>query len=171
MTDEQKTPQLERFWNYVEKTEGCWNWTGPKIRQGYGVFCQGRKKKTLAHRFSWRLHSGEIPKGIFVCHHCDNPSCVRPEHLFTGTAKDNNRDAIKKGRFVYNTRLGLKAPNRIKNLPRGENHPHVKMTEEKVLEARRLFATGKYNCKQLGKMFGLSQSGMYAVVHRKWGNL
>lgn len=90
-------PLADRFWAKVNKTEGCWEWTGAKGRGGYGqLYVDG--KDVRAHRVSWELHHGPIPKGMFVCHHCDNQPCVRPEHLFIGDNAANMRDAFAKGR-------------------------------------------------------------------------
>lgn len=84
------------FWSQVDKTETCWNWTGNRYSCGYGrVHYQGRRHP--AHRVSYRLVVGEIPNGLFVCHHCDNKLCVNPKHLFIGTQKDNMQDWTKKG--------------------------------------------------------------------------
>ena len=86
-----------KFWNRINKTKDCWNWTGGCQHNGYGsVYHDGRIKRT--HRLSYELHYGNIPRGINVCHKCDNPSCVRPDHLFLGTQKDNVTDMINKGR-------------------------------------------------------------------------
>lgn len=96
-------PTVARFWLKVNKNGPvpphrpelgpCWLWTGARDRGGYGQF-SGR-----AHRWSWLIHHGYRPgHGLFVCHHCDNPPCVRPDHLFLGTASDNARDMVAKGR-------------------------------------------------------------------------
>jgi len=89
-----KIPIEERFWRYVLKSvgNGCWIWTGA-LRQGYGQI-----SNKVAHRVSWEIHNGPIPQGFFVCHHCDNPPCVNPYHLFLGNAQDNTSDMIIKGR-------------------------------------------------------------------------
>ena len=79
-----------------EPYSGCWLWMGAVNQNGYGTW-SGDK----AHRISWRLHQGEIPKGMCVLHKCDVRVCVNPQHLFIGTIADNNRDAINKGRVVY----------------------------------------------------------------------
>lgn len=94
------------FWLRVEKHEGdgCWLWTGGQTSKGaaggpkYGGFAY--PGGTLAHRYSWELANGQpVPKGLAVCHHCDNPLCVRPEHLYVGTQQRNMRDAVRRGRI------------------------------------------------------------------------
>jgi hypothetical protein len=89
-----------RFWSKVpNRTPGqCWNFTG-FCGKGYGQFSVS-KVPIRAHRFSWELEHGPIPDSLRVLHSCDNPSCVNPEHLFLGTDKDNQHDAIKKGRHT-----------------------------------------------------------------------
>lgn len=97
----------DRFWSKVEKSDGCWTWMAALHESGYGIIGLGGRGAGVdrAHRVSWRMHFGEIPKGMFVCHRCDNPKCVRPEHLFLGTAKDNSDDKWKKGRATPPPRL------------------------------------------------------------------
>ncbi len=91
------TPET-RFWAKVGKTEGCWLWKGRRTESGYGHFGIRSGKMCRAHRFSFELAYGPIPSGMYICHHCDNPPCVRPDHLFVGTNSDNAKDAIAKGR-------------------------------------------------------------------------
>src|SRR5262245_52091786 len=95
MTIERK-PLQDRFWKYVNKTETCWLWTGAKHEFGYGLINKGGAGGRIlrAHRVIWEWTNGPIPKGFFVCHHCDVPACVRPDHLFLGTNKDNVQDMI-----------------------------------------------------------------------------
>ena len=95
---------MNRFWEKVDKSGDCWEWTAYKNKAGYGVlgFKTGNK---LAHRVSAKLH-GMVISGLFVCHHCDNPGCVNPEHLFVGTAKDNAVDMTRKGRNTVKPKKG-----------------------------------------------------------------
>jgi hypothetical protein len=89
----------ERFWSNVEKTDDCWIWKGYEKSCGYGGM-RAYGKNWFAHRLSYTLNIGEIPEGMYVCHKCDNPICVRPDHLFLGTHKDNMADCKAKGRYV-----------------------------------------------------------------------
>lgn len=93
------TPMEVRFWNKVCKTETCWEWTAANNR-GYGVIgMPGRNGKMVyAHRYSYELHYGSFDQSLLVCHHCDNPSCVRPDHLFLGSPLSNQQDKVNKGR-------------------------------------------------------------------------
>lgn len=86
-----------RFYKYLEKKDSCWEWINHINKTGYGAIIF-ENKKIGAHRASWLIHYGEIPKELYVLHRCDNRKCVNPEHLFLGTAKDNMRDMIEKGR-------------------------------------------------------------------------
>ena len=115
-----------RFWRKVRITDGCWNF-GAKNSARYGTFMNEHGKTEKAHRVSWRIANGLIPPGLLVCHHCDNPSCVRPSHLFLGTHKDNTADQIAKGR---------------KPVLFGETHPLAALTESQVLDIRRRLALG-----------------------------
>ena len=90
------TPE-ERFWGKVDKTDGCWLWTAGTNINGYGRLSVNRIA-ILAHRYSWALHNGEIPKGMCVMHKCDNPPCVNPDHLEMGSQQDNLKDMLSKGR-------------------------------------------------------------------------
>ncbi|KKL79550.1 hypothetical protein LCGC14_2013720 [marine sediment metagenome] len=103
------------FWEHVEKTSTCWLWTGHIKSNGYG----GYGPETV-HRKVYKELVGEIPKGMLVCHHCDVKSCVRPNHLFLGTHKDNTQDAVKKGRMASGLRNG--AYTHPEKRPHGKRH-------------------------------------------------
>lgn len=97
---------IDKFWRNVLRLRHyeddlCWVWLGHITEAGYGQIAipKTRKDFVSAHRLSWEIHNGEIPKGMFVCHHCDNRGCVNPKHLFLGDAKTNRQDALQKGRL------------------------------------------------------------------------
>ncbi len=106
-TPNRPVPRGPRFWAKVNKNGpvpshmphlgACWTWTGIKNSKGYGLFFLGHSHYTAAHRMSWELIRGGKPDHL-VCHRCDNPSCVRPSHLFSGTYRDNYNDMVAKGR-------------------------------------------------------------------------
>lgn len=109
-------PPLERFFNKVYKSDepnGCWLWTAGRFTTGYGMFYYNGKH-VLAHRFSYQQFVGDIPEGYFVCHKCDTPLCVNPDHLFAGTRLENMQDMSRKGRT-----LAQAHPER---LARGDRH-------------------------------------------------
>jgi hypothetical protein len=113
-----------RFWSRISQPsyDACWPWTGTDGGDGYGVIVQGRKGNIRAHRLMWLIAHGPIPNGLFVCHHCDNPSCVNLNHLFLGTVSDNAQDMVRKRR----------------NKPMlGELHGCSKLTNEQVISIRK----------------------------------
>ena len=101
---------MKRFFDKIEKTDSCWNWKAALRGNGYG--CMKFKGQLLdAHRISWIIHNGDIPKGLLVCHSCDNRKCVNPLHLFLGTQSDNMKDCSNKGRLFMSFGLRFAAGN------------------------------------------------------------
>lgn len=142
---------------------GCWLWTAYRNARGYGVVGFNRKIH-LAHRVCYSLKHGAIPPGLFVCHRCDNPPCVNPDHMFLGTQKDNMADCSSKGRI--NSKIGdrLWAKINPERVPRGENNQQAKLTTNKVLKIRELYMSGNISQRQLAKDFGVSKGTIYYVV-------
>src|SRR5262245_42772758 len=123
MTDSSHAAMVQRFWSYVEKTNSCWLWIGVK-RRGYGAFSLGGGY-VAAHRLSYELHIGPIPKNLLVLHNCpdgDNPACVNPAHLFIGTQLDNIRDMRQKKRERYAAGDDNGARTHPERLARGIRH-------------------------------------------------
>jgi hypothetical protein len=135
---------MNRFWNKVDKTDTCWIYTGCLDRDGYGIYYdQPNKKQHRAHRFSAILAGLDI-KGKVVCHHCDNPRCVNPEHLFVGTQQDNLRDMIAKKRHYHN---------------RPRKKGIYKLTPENQVE---IIESGM-SAVELAKKFGVHKTSIYRL--------
>ena len=143
---EHQFEEPERFWSKVEVCEPdkCWEWQACSVQCGYGLF-RINCKLWQAHRVAWTLTFGPIPKGLLVCHHCDNPSCCNPYHLFLGTQADNIQDAVRKGRI--NTRL----------------------TEDEILEIREWYAEGGWTQQELADAFDVTRSRISKMVLRSKG--
>jgi hypothetical protein len=142
-----------RFWLKVRRADGCWEWEGYRNKAGYGVFSLGQES-ILAHRFRWQLSNGPIGSEQRVLHKCDNPACVRIDHLFLGTQADNVADMSAKGR-------DRKAA--------GENHGRSKLTDAQVEHVRDLLTEGKLNGVQIGQIFGVSKSVVSMIRTGKRG--
>jgi hypothetical protein len=95
--------QLERFWAKVniKSVDECWVWVAATRKGGYGIFRPTGKTFISSHRMSYIIANGEIPKNSVICHSCNNPSCVNPRHLYSGTQFDNMRQAAREGRFEF----------------------------------------------------------------------
>jgi hypothetical protein len=148
---------VRRFWLHVEKTEGCWVWTGGASNRGYGVFHPTSTSSCSAHRFSFVTRNGEPPPDRpLVLHSCDNPPCVRPSHLHAGTYADNVYEAIDRGRITP---------------IRGEDHASAVLTDEIVREIIRLHAEGAgYGriARHLGISKGITQR---VLTGRSWNHI
>lgn len=157
----QKLTLEERFWPKVvvpDDPDACWEWTAA-THNGYGILNRGERSRTIkASRASWIIHNGPIPDDLWVLHHCDNPPCCNPRHLFLGTHLDNMRDMFSKGRRTAATGA--------------TNHGTAKLTAEQVAEARAFYTGRRGECKALCDRFGVHKNTMLAALHgRTWRHL
>ena len=125
-----KAREIDRFWSKTTWEGDCRTWTGSRNEDGYGFFWSGGKGRK-AHRVAYEIAKGPIPVGMLVCHHCDNPRCVRVEHLFLGNASDNMKDAVRKGRLK--TINSTQTHFRSGRAPFGESAARTKLKEAQVL--------------------------------------
>ena len=152
------TPIEVRFWRYVKKLpDGCWLWTGAKAN-GYGVIREAGQFGTLikAHRLSYQMHVGPLAETDLLCHHCDIPFCVNPDHLFPGTQVDNMRDAAAKGHLK--TSGAHSSP--------GSAHHQAKLDETDVLIIRAVYAEGGSSLNRLAARYSVSQRAIWQIIHR-----
>lgn len=138
----------ERFDEKVDRSGNCWIWTAYKNPMGYGTFGYMRTMK-LAHRFAYEREYGQVSPNLSVCHHCDNPACVNPLHLFIGTQKDNALDSKKKGRTAAGKRNG-----------------RAKLTEEQVKRIRAMHKDGTPRIK-LASEFGIGAANLSEIINRR----
>lgn len=163
MTNESRAsiPAISRrFWPKVDKSageSGCWIWLGRKKPRGYGLLSVSPTPKTrrmaYAHRLSYVINRGSIPEGLCVCHHCDNPSCVNPAHLFLGTNADNTADKVAKGRAKGSPQVGEK------------NH-NARLTPADVREIRRRYAANEGSQEVIARDYGVRQAHVSRIVRR-----
>lgn len=155
------------------RAKACWTWRGNKTKSNprysyavYGVIAPyGKNIRLRAHRVAYELFVGPIPDGMEVCHHCDNPICVKPDHLFVGTHTDNMQDAVKKGRNWSNFREN---PDAI----RGANNHKSKLTVEIIHEIRRLCAEGNVSYTGVGRKFGVDRTTVKRIHTRQlWAHV
>lgn len=150
-----KRAGIERFLERVLVGDGCWEWTGTSCRRGYGTLMV-RGHKCRAHHVGYEIFNGPVPSGMYVCHRCDNPRCVRASHLFIGTAGDNAADRHAKDRDAHQ---------------RGESQGGAKLTDAKVREIRERANRGENFCS-LGRAFGVTEAAIrMAVTRRTWSHV
>lgn len=138
---------LRRFWEKVDQrgVGDCWPWLGGLGNGGYGKLkLEGTRVDKGAHVIAFELANGPVLEGPFVCHHCDNPPCCNPDHLFAGTCGDNVRDASKKGRLCHSRATGSDNGNAV-------------LTESDVIEIMGLIVSGDTNTS-IGRRFGVTHS-------------
>lgn len=148
----ERVPSEQRFWKYVVKTETCWFWSGGKSKNGYGKFNPSHEQRTWekAHRYSWKLHRGEIPKGEVVCHRCNVKLCIRPEHLYVASQQQNTLDAMVDGLC-----------------PRGETHGNAKLTEIQIKEIRAIYQPRVRTMDFLAKRYNVTKTQISRILNRK----
>jgi hypothetical protein len=155
-----KEDAIERFWSKVEKTDGCWIWTAHKSKDGYGQYTMATKyglcDSDRAHRIAYNLTFDDYDSSLEVCHKCDNPECVRPDHLFLGTMSDNRQDCANKGRLHFQT-----------NPFKGEKHGRAKLDWNTVREIRRLHEEEGIPQVKLVEMFGVGKSAISAIIRKE----
>jgi hypothetical protein len=141
---------IDRFYKFIDVKEKdeCWEWQGYRDKDGYGYFSIGGKP-ILAHRFMWEMEYDEIQEGIIICHTCDNPPCVNPNHLWEGNRKSNLEDMVEKGRSN-----------------RGELNNMVKLTELDVIYIRQLHQNG-IALNSIANIVGTHPSNVSLIVRRK----
>lgn len=152
-------PLEERFWEKVHKTDACWIWIAGVNRHGYGKFGRGGDKGPTvgAHRISWEITAGPVPEGLFVCHTCDMPPCVNPEHLYLGTPQENSGDMVARGRHPRDVAYAF-----------AESHGNRRLDLDKVAEIRSL-AAGGLSSVQIAKRFSVSDVSINRIVRgRAW---
>lgn len=155
-------PLADRFWKKVRKSDDCWTWTGARNPRGYGILAYppeqpgAKAKQTTAHRISWELHFGPAAPDQVVCHKCDNPACVRPDHLFVGTQAENLADASRKNRLVGN-----------RGIFKGSANVQSKLTEGDVRNIRKRYALGGITHKILAREYGVSKGLVGAIITRR----
>lgn len=132
--------------NYITMENGCWEWMGRKDKDGYGRFSYG--KSMGAHRAAWLLFVDLIPAGMCICHRCDNPSCVNPEHLFLGTVSDNMIDRSRKQR--HSVKKNRKIP--------------LMITWADSIRIRQLYLKNNIGIRQIAKMYNVSKTTINAIL-------
>lgn len=142
----------KRFWSRVTKSDGCWTYGTQKGSDYARVWWSGGT--TSAHRLAWTLTNGPIPRGLFVCHSCDNRPCCNPAHLFLGTNAENSADAVAKGRMHL-----------------GSAHGRALLTEEQVVDIKRRLALHEKGT-DIATRYGIHRNTVYCIANgRNWSHV
>lgn len=153
---------VARFWSQVQKTDTCWLWQGGKLGRTYAKLWVTPERRMFVHRYSYELAYGPIPAGLHVCHRCDTPACVRPDHLFLGSDRDNAQDREQKGRGGTQNGCGKLA---------GERHAEHVLTTAQVEEMRERRQAGEL-LRVLAGDYGVSVQTVHRIVTRQaWTHL
>lgn len=149
-------PPASRFWAKVDRrgAHECWPWLAQLNAKGYGRFGVTSRYQALAHRFAWELMSGPVPRGLYVCHHCDNRRCVNPAHLYVGTQADNMRDCAKRGRCYAQTHA----------IPKGDQHPNTKYPDSLVACMRMDYALGERSQDEIAELYGVPRKHAQGLI-------
>ena len=143
---------LARFEKLTKRGDGCWQWQGKPDKDGYGCLRIGGRKVCKAHRAAWMIANNIDPGEKLICHHCDNPGCVNPAHLYRGTIAENNKDRAKRNRS---------------NPTKGSDQWKAKLTDGLVASILSEYQPGITSQEELGKKFGVTQACICLILHGK----
>ncbi len=145
--------RIREFKEKQVERNGCWGWNGAINKDGYAT--HKALNETIAHRISYKLHKGEIPEGMCVCHSCDNPICTNPNHLWLGTSAENTADRCSKGRSAIN-----------KNPNYGDSNGMTRIADELVIQIGEEYEEERNSQRKLANKYGFSRGGIVSALRR-----